>query len=83
MDHHVSCTRRRRERMILRAPSKNIAKKIISHRAATWLTNISSLCTVTSFKFADSMVKTVVIDGRGHLMGRLASTIAKELLNGT
>eukprot|EP01135_Chromosphaera_perkinsii_P011959 Nk52_evm12s2542 gene=Nk52_evmTU12s2542 len=26
--------------------------------------------------------KVVVIDARGHLMGRLASTIAKELLNG-
>jgi large subunit ribosomal protein L13Ae len=26
--------------------------------------------------------KVVVIDGRGHLVGRLASTIAKELLNG-
>ena len=25
---------------------------------------------------------TIVIDGRGHLVGRLASTIAKELLNG-
>jgi len=26
--------------------------------------------------------KVVVVDGRGHLLGRLASTIAKELLNG-
>ena len=26
--------------------------------------------------------KVVVIDGRGHLLGRLASTIAKELLGG-
>lgn len=26
--------------------------------------------------------KEVVIDGRGHLVGRLASKIAKELLNG-
>ena len=26
--------------------------------------------------------ETVVIDGRGHLMGRLAAVIAKELLNG-
>jgi hypothetical protein len=25
----------------------------------------------------------IVIDGRGHLLGRLASVIAKELLNGT
>lgn len=24
----------------------------------------------------------VVIDGKGHLFGRLASTVAKELLNG-
>merc|ERR1712166_1657671 len=28
------------------------------------------------------MPTTVVIDGRGHLLGRLASTIAKEVLNG-
>ena len=33
--------------------------------------------------FADKMPTTVVIDGRGHLLGRLASTIAKEVLNGT
>jgi len=26
--------------------------------------------------------KEIVIDGRGHLVGRLASKIAKELLNG-
>ncbi len=26
--------------------------------------------------------KEVAIDGRGHLLGRLASIIAKELLNG-
>lgn len=26
--------------------------------------------------------KVVVVDGRGHLLGRLASTIAKELLGG-
>ncbi len=26
--------------------------------------------------------KLVLIDGRGHLLGRLASTIAKELLSG-
>jgi large subunit ribosomal protein L13Ae len=26
--------------------------------------------------------KEVVIDGRGHLVGRLASKVAKELLNG-
>ncbi|KAG7694119.1 hypothetical protein KL930_002917 [Ogataea haglerorum] len=29
-----------------------------------------------------SFEKVVVIDGKGHLLGRLASTIAKELLNG-
>lgn len=29
------------------------------------------------------MVNATVIDGRGHLLGRLASTVAKELLNGT
>jgi ribosomal protein L13 len=26
--------------------------------------------------------KQVVIDGKGHLLGRLASTVAKQLLNG-
>ena len=26
--------------------------------------------------------ETVVIDGRGHLLGRLASIVAKQLLNG-
>ena len=27
--------------------------------------------------------KVIVIDGKGHLMGRLASYIAKQLLSGT
>jgi hypothetical protein len=26
--------------------------------------------------------KEIIIDGRGHLVGRLASKVAKELLNG-
>lgn len=26
--------------------------------------------------------KVIVVDGRGHLIGRLASVIAKQLLNG-
>ena len=26
--------------------------------------------------------KEIVIDGKGHLMGRLAAVVAKELLNG-
>jgi large subunit ribosomal protein L13Ae len=26
--------------------------------------------------------KLVIIDGKGHLIGRLASIVAKELLNG-
>lgn len=26
--------------------------------------------------------KEIVIDAKGHLMGRLAATVAKELLNG-
>ena len=26
--------------------------------------------------------KLVIIDGKGHLVGRLASIVAKELLNG-
>ncbi len=28
------------------------------------------------------MSDTVVIDGKGHLLGRLASIVAKQLLNG-
>lgn len=28
------------------------------------------------------MLGQVVIDGKGHLLGRLASTVAKQLLNG-
>ena len=28
------------------------------------------------------LVVQVVIDGKGHLLGRLASTVAKQLLNG-
>jgi large subunit ribosomal protein L13Ae len=28
------------------------------------------------------MADTVVIDGKGHLLGRLASVCAKQLLNG-
>jgi len=27
--------------------------------------------------------KTIVIDGKGHLLGRLASYVAKQLLSGT
>jgi large subunit ribosomal protein L13Ae len=27
--------------------------------------------------------KQIVIDGKGHLMGRLASYVAKQLLSGT
>lgn len=27
--------------------------------------------------------KTIVVDGKGHLMGRLASYVAKQLLSGT
>lgn len=26
--------------------------------------------------------KEIIVDGRGHLLGRLASTVAKELLSG-
>ena len=26
--------------------------------------------------------KELIIDGKGHLLGRLASTVAKEILNG-
>ena len=31
---------------------------------------------------ANSSLHQVVIDGKGHLLGRLASTVAKQLLNG-
>lgn len=30
----------------------------------------------------DTVLLQVVIDGKGHLLGRLASTVAKQLLNG-
>ncbi|CRL01676.1 CLUMA_CG014895, isoform A [Clunio marinus] len=33
-----------------------------------------------SYKFSD---KSIVIDGRGHLLGRLASIVAKQILSGT
>jgi ribosomal protein L13 len=29
-----------------------------------------------------NMADTIVIDGKGHLLGRLASIVAKQLLNG-
>lgn len=31
---------------------------------------------------SDNFEKVIVIDGKGHLLGRLASTVAKQLLNG-
>lgn len=31
---------------------------------------------------ADKLLQQVVIDGKGHLLGRLASIVAKQLLNG-
>ena len=31
---------------------------------------------------ANIWLSQVVIDGKGHLLGRLASTVAKQLLNG-
>jgi len=31
---------------------------------------------------ADGRLQQVVIDGKGHLLGRLASIVAKQLLNG-
>ena len=33
-------------------------------------------------RIADERHEQVVIDGKGHLLGRLASTVAKQLLNG-
>ena len=32
-------------------------------------------------RYAESILQ-IVIDGKGHLLGRLASTVAKQLLNG-
>lgn len=31
---------------------------------------------------SSEMQKVVVVDGKGHLVGRLASIVAKQLLNG-
>ena len=35
-----------------------------------------------AFKANDRMADVVVIDGKGHLLGRLASIVAKQLLEG-
>ena len=32
--------------------------------------------------FLDMFEKTIVVDCKGHLLGRVASVVAKELLNG-
>eukprot|EP00300_Choanocystis_sp_HF-7_P040611 c709_g1_i1.p1 GENE.c709_g1_i1~~c709_g1_i1.p1 ORF type:complete len:207 (+),score=7.29 c709_g1_i1:1-621(+) len=37
---------------------------------------------ISRFNYRRMFEKQVVIDGRGHLLGRLASIVAKELLNG-
>merc|ERR1712216_509816 len=42
----------------------------------------STLYLVLNNKLSTSMLKKTVIDGRGHLLGRLASIVAKQLLSG-
>ena len=37
---------------------------------------------VQTLKYRGEMEKEIIVDGRGHLIGRLAATIAKELLKG-
>jgi hypothetical protein len=38
--------------------------------------------TITNNTYRMRFEKEIVIDGKGHLLGRLASTVAKQLLNG-
>ncbi|KAK4949898.1 60S ribosomal protein L16A [Elasticomyces elasticus] len=49
--------------------------KVMRRQDAQWW--FGQECTV-----ADTSSDQVVIDGKGHLLGRLASTVAKQLLNG-
>lgn len=57
---------------------------VAHHLNASCFTNNAVVSPCTSpILCTDNMVNTTVIDGRGHLLGRLASTVAKELLNGT
>lgn len=39
-------------------------------------------CESRKSRSADERLQQVVIDGKGHLLGRLASIVAKQLLNG-
>ena len=39
-------------------------------------------CASRQRRNADRTLQQVVIDGKGHLLGRLASIVAKQLLNG-
>ena len=43
---------------------------------------MSYITTNQAHKLPKSSKKEIVIDGRGHLLGRLASVVAKSLLNG-
>jgi hypothetical protein len=54
-------------------------------------TGVAMMRTVASWRFKGNVLGTktnlntlhqVVIDGKGHLLGRLASIVAKQLLNG-
>lgn len=51
-----------------------------------WIAKCISTAVLTSnlffFFLAPHTLKAVVIDGRGHLVGRLASVVAKNLLQG-
>lgn len=44
---------------------------------------MSYITTGQAHKQLKASKKEVVVDGRGHLLGRLASVVAKHLLNGT
>jgi ribosomal protein L13 len=44
--------------------------------------HLSSIKEGMSLTYAHLCQQVVVIDARGHLMGRLASTVAKQLLEG-
>ncbi len=44
---------------------------------------MSYITTGQAHKLPTASKKEIVIDGRGHILGRLASIVAKHLLNGT
>ncbi|KAG5731203.1 60S ribosomal protein L16 [Termitomyces sp. T112] len=49
----------------------------VRHRAQRWLRSIRP-----DFKMATFSSTPIVIDGKGHLLGRLASIISKQILSG-